>query len=73
MSRLMGRPYDIPSFSRHLFEFTEAARGPILNRIGGPRRYRYRFVNPLMKPYVVMRGLAEGLIFANMFNGRAKS
>ena len=37
-------------------------RGPILSKKGQPRRYRYRFANPLMQPYVTMRGLASGLI-----------
>jgi len=62
MSRIMGRPYDIPSFSRHLKEFSEERRGPILQKTGTERRTRYRFVNPLMQPYVTMRGVADGLI-----------
>ena len=62
MSRIMGKTYDVPSFSRHLNEFTDAKRGPVLRRTGGERRYRYRFVNPLLQPYVTMQGLAEDLI-----------
>ncbi len=62
MTALMERPYDIPSFSRHLYEFTEPDRGPVLQRTGVPRRYRYRFFNPLMRPFVLMRGIAEELI-----------
>lgn len=62
MSELMKRPYDTPAFQRHLHSFCERDRGPVLHRIGGPHRYRFRFVNPLMQPYVIMRGLSEGLI-----------
>ena len=66
MSRIMGKAYDIPSFSRHLNEFASAKRGPVLQRAGEERRYRYRFVNPLIQPYVTMQGLAENLIDRDM-------
>lgn len=62
MSIVMGRPYDIPAFARHMNEFCEAARGPLLQRIGTPRNYRFRFVNPLMQPYIIMDGMAKGLL-----------
>lgn len=62
MSKIMGKYHDIPSFSRHLSDFSEAVRGPILQKVGVKRRIRYRFLNPLMQPYVTMRGLAEELI-----------
>ena len=54
--------YEIPSFSRHLNDFCEPQRGPVLEKAGTPRRYRFRFVNPLMQPYIVMHGLAHHLI-----------
>jgi hypothetical protein len=53
---------DIPNFSRHLKEMSEERRGCILLREGEARRLRYRFVNPLMRPYVIMRGVADGLL-----------
>lgn len=53
---------DIPNFSRHLKEMSEERRGRIIVRKGETRRLRYRFVNPLMRPYVIMRGVAEGLL-----------
>lgn len=62
MSEIMGKPYDIPAFSQHLKDFCEVDRGAILERTGYPRRYRFRFVNPLMEPYVVMKGVAKSLI-----------
>jgi hypothetical protein len=34
MSRIMGRKYDIPNFSRHLFDFCEPRRGSVLKKIG---------------------------------------
>ncbi len=62
MSRIMGRPYDIPAYSQHLNAFTERARGPILQRTGERRRFRFRFINPLIQPYVIMDGIQRNLI-----------
>lgn len=62
MSRIMGKAYDIPAFSQHLNAFCESARGPVLQRTGVSRRYRFRFLNPLMQPYVVLHGINKKLI-----------
>ncbi|MFP3710105.1 ATP-binding protein [Paraburkholderia sp. SIMBA_009] len=62
MSQIMGKAYDIPAFAQHLKAFCEATRGPILQKSGEPRRYRFRFANPLMQPYVLMDGVRRGLI-----------
>ena len=62
MSTIMGKPYDIPAFSRHLNDFCEAKRGPVLQRTGFPKRYKFRFINPLLGPYVIMNGLKRDLI-----------
>jgi Cdc6-like AAA superfamily ATPase len=66
MSAIMGKRYDIPAFSQHLNDFCEDDRGPILERTGYPRRYRFRFCNPLMEPYVIMSGISKGLITKNV-------
>lgn len=63
LSKIMGKPYDIPNFSQHLDKFSsDRARGPVLERAGTSRRFRFRFVNPLLQPYVIMRGLSEGML-----------
>lgn len=62
MSQIMGKAYDIPSFSRHLYDFCEDERGPILQKVGGPRRFRFRFINPLMQPFVIIHALSKGLL-----------
>jgi|SRR5579863_243980 len=49
----------IQQFARHLKDFSED-RGPVLERDEDERRYR--FIKPLMGPYVILRGLADGLI-----------
>jgi hypothetical protein len=49
---------EIPAFARHLKQFSSSERGPILQN----RRRQYRFVRPAMEPYVILRGLSDGLI-----------
>jgi hypothetical protein len=62
LSMIMGKPYDIPAFAQHLNDLSDSARGPVLQKKGSTRRFRYRFINPLLQPYVIMKGLSEGLI-----------
>jgi hypothetical protein len=57
-----GRPIEIPAFARHLSEFLEPERGSVLQRSGFPRRYSYRFTDPIFQPYVILRALSDGLI-----------
>lgn len=53
---------DVSKYSRHLHDLSEGERGPLLQRRGQPRRFRFRFLNPLVQPYVIMRGLAHGRV-----------
>jgi hypothetical protein len=64
LSAIMDRPYEIPAFSRHLNELSDATgdRGPVLQKAGTTRKFRFRFINPLLQPYVVLRGLSEEMI-----------
>ncbi len=62
MSKIMGKRYEIAAFSRHLADFCDENRGPVLERMGIPRQYRFRFRNPLLQPFVIMQGLANKLI-----------
>jgi len=61
LTKIMGKRYEIPGFSQHLDKFSsDATRGPVLERAGTSRRFRFRFINPLLQPYVIMRGLSDG-------------
>lgn len=62
LTTIMGKPYEIPAFSRHLNEFCEDKRGQILHKTGTARRFRFRFKNPLMQPFTIMHGLADGVL-----------
>jgi hypothetical protein len=43
--------------------------GGLLQRRGAANP-RYRFVNPLLQPYVLMRGLAEGAVAPELLQAR---
>lgn len=62
MKQITGKHYDIPAFTRHLNAFCEDDRGRILQKTGKSRRYRFRFTNPLMQPFVIMQALADEMI-----------
>ncbi|WP_213947970.1 ATP-binding protein [Luteibacter sp. dw_328] len=62
LSNILGRTIDIPNFARHLKEFGQVERAEMLTRVGTTKRFRYRFVSPIMRPYIIMRGYVEGLI-----------
>lgn len=58
LSRIMNELYELPRYSNHLAQL--CTRGPILERRGGERRWRYRFVDPMMPPYAMLRGIESG-------------
>ena len=62
MSEIKGSTYQIPSFARHLKEFCSVERGRILERRGETRKFRYRFSDPLMRPYVTLQAVATNLL-----------
>jgi Cdc6-like AAA superfamily ATPase len=57
---LMGHDLDVPAFASHLNKFASDERGPVLQKVGAERQFRYRFRNPLMQPFVIMRGVTDG-------------
>jgi Cdc6-like AAA superfamily ATPase len=59
---ITGENYDIPAFARHLNEFCLPHRGPVLKKYGDSHRVRFRFVNPLMQPFILLKGMADGMI-----------
>ncbi|MBW4620624.1 MAG: ATP-binding protein [Cyanosarcina radialis HA8281-LM2] len=62
MYLIMKKKYRTTGFARHLNDFCEEKRGSVLCKRGSERNYRFRFINPMMQPYVIMHGLARGLI-----------
>jgi Cdc6-like AAA superfamily ATPase len=62
LGRILGRPYKIEAFARHLHAFCEETRGTMLIKDESSARPRFRFDNPLLQPYILIRGIADNLI-----------
>lgn len=56
------------AFASHLTKLRSPERGPVLARVGEMRRYRYRFINPLLQPYVIMHGISANRIRADVID-----
>jgi hypothetical protein len=65
LQEITGRDLEIPTFAQHLNDFCDPKRGPILQKSGVKRLFRYRFINPLVQPYVIMQGIKSGRISTN--------
>jgi hypothetical protein len=63
LHRTTGTFRDLPAFAQHMNDFSgNGRRGGVLDKIGVNYRYRYRFRDPLLQPYVLMRGQIDGLL-----------
>jgi Cdc6-like AAA superfamily ATPase len=62
LGEISGKRYTAKSFAHHLDELAGPDRGNLLQKRSGLGNARYRFGNPLLQPYVLMRGLAEGAV-----------
>lgn len=61
-SLLMKDDAPVSLFGQHLKNLCEKDRGKILEQIGTERKFRYRFVEPMMQPFILMQGLRDHLI-----------
>lgn len=64
-SRIIGEDVGIDRFNPQLTSL--AINRDILSREGEERRWRYRFRDPLMEPYVLLQGLSSGAITPDDF------
>ena len=62
LSKILGKELRTTEFARHLERLADTARGNVLQKQGAGRTSRFRFVNPLLQPYVAMRGVSEGVV-----------
>ena len=62
LSHITGRDYGIPQFVGHLKKFCTSSKGEVLQAEGGDWNRRYRFKTPLMRPYVVLKGIQDDFI-----------
>jgi Cdc6-like AAA superfamily ATPase len=73
LSKIMHKSYDIPAFAQHLKDFSSEKRGPVIQQVGSPRRYKFRFIDPLMEPYIVMKGISQRFIDHTMIDADDKA
>lgn len=67
LNAITSKNYEIYGFSQHLERFSsEQERGPVFEKRGSKRSYRYRFINPLLRPYAIIKGMVEGLVTIDM-------
>jgi Cdc6-like AAA superfamily ATPase len=62
ISIVLKKTVTINAFLQHLSAFTQKDHGPMFEQMGSEKRNRYRFINPMMRPYIIARGLQDGLI-----------
>jgi hypothetical protein len=62
LAKILGRTMPISAYRRHLAAFTSEERGAILIRRGQERQYRFRFSDPMMQPYVIIKGIRDGMV-----------
>lgn len=58
----MEKEVEISAFQQHLQKFISEGRGKVLVQKGRERSYRYRFADPMMQPYIIMKGIEQGLV-----------
>lgn len=68
LSAIMGQTYKTQSFSFHVKEMCETDRGPVLRKWSFKNTYRFAFIEPLMKPYIIMKSLADGIVSDDIVN-----
>jgi hypothetical protein len=68
LSMIRSRPTEPLIFVRALRDLSESGRGRVLQRIGDAARPRYRLFNPILRPYIIMRGVREKLIGKDMLS-----
>jgi hypothetical protein len=62
LSAIIGREMKIPSFAFHLNELSGPDRGDILRKTGRVGQFRYRFNEPMIEPYIILKSLADKVI-----------
>lgn len=61
LQQITGKAYDIPNYAQHLDKLSkDVTRGPILDKLDLGARLRFRFRNPMLRPFIVMKGLVDG-------------
>ena len=58
VTRIVQR--EVRGLTNQVSALTDSGRGAVLDKQGAAKTARYRFVDPRLEPYILMRGLEEG-------------
>jgi Holliday junction resolvasome RuvABC ATP-dependent DNA helicase subunit len=61
-SAIMREKKRIAHFEKHLRRFSSEEGGNVLIKRGGDRQQTFRFADPMMQPYVIIRGIQSKMI-----------
>lgn len=67
LRQITGQHYTTGAYQAHLGKFCEPKRGPVLERSGRKKSYRWRFLNPQLIPYIVLQGVNDKQIQPSLF------
>lgn len=62
LTTILGRTAKVSLFGQHLKILCEPDHGNILEQVGTDRRFRYRFADPMMQPFILMNGIHHKLV-----------
>ena len=62
LERILDRQINSARYQRHMSALRSQERGPALIRTGRPQRYRWRFADPQLVPFVKMKGIEDGWV-----------
>lgn len=68
LTAIMGQQYKTQSFSFHIKEMCESERGPVFRKWAFKKTFRFAFIEPLMKPYILMKSLSDDLVTEEIIN-----
>jgi Cdc6-like AAA superfamily ATPase len=73
LSAVLKKETKVEYFNDNLKDLADPKRGSVLTQQGAARNYRYRFRNPAMQPYVIMRGIKDGYLSEDAMSALSQS
>ena len=73
LQEITGSEYATGAYQGHLGRFCEDERGPVLERSGKPKSYRWRFLNPQLIPYILLQGISSEMIQPSVVEFRQRA
>jgi hypothetical protein len=62
LGKILKRQVELSDIQKHLDRFLTKEHGEVLTKVGSAKRFRYRFSEPIMQPFVIMMGIHNKLI-----------